>query len=82
MLLISVTLVMLTWRPCNKCKHKERSDRWSAQIFKNIQLIIIHNIKCSWLRHYATSRKIEGSIPDEVIGFFSWPNPSSRAMFS
>jgi hypothetical protein len=34
----------------------------------------------SWLRHYATSRKVAGSIPDEVIGFFSWPNPSSCTM--
>jgi hypothetical protein len=32
------------------------------------------------LRHYATSRKVAGSIPDEVIGFFNWPNPSSRTM--
>jgi hypothetical protein len=24
----------------------------------------------SWLRHYTTSRKVVGSIPDEVIGFF------------
>jgi hypothetical protein len=30
--------------------------------------------------HYATSRKVAGSIPDEVIGFFNWPNPSSRYM--
>jgi hypothetical protein len=35
--------------------------------------------KRSWLRHYATSRKVAGSIPD-VIGFFIWPNPSSRTM--
>jgi hypothetical protein len=28
--------------------------------------------------HYATSRKVADSIPDEVIGFFNWPNPSSR----
>jgi hypothetical protein len=34
----------------------------------------------SWLRHYATSRKVAGSIPDEVIGFCSGPNPSSRTM--
>jgi hypothetical protein len=34
----------------------------------------------SWLRHYATSRKFAGSIRDEVIGIFSWPNPSSRTM--
>jgi hypothetical protein len=30
--------------------------------------------------NYATSRKVAGSIPDEVIGFFNWPNPSSRTM--
>jgi hypothetical protein len=34
----------------------------------------------SWLRHYATSRKVAGSIPDEVTGFFIWSNPSSRTM--
>jgi hypothetical protein len=32
-----------------------------------------------WARgSVATSRKVAGSIPDEVIGFFNWPNPSSR----
>jgi hypothetical protein len=25
----------------------------------------------SWLQHYATSQKVAGSIPDEVIGFFN-----------
>jgi hypothetical protein len=34
----------------------------------------------SRLRHYATSRKVAGSIPDEVIGIFNCPNPSSRTM--
>jgi hypothetical protein len=34
----------------------------------------------SWLRNYATSRKVAGSIRDEVIGFFSLPNSSSRNM--
>jgi hypothetical protein len=32
------------------------------------------------LRHYATSLKLAGSIPDEVTGFLNWPNPSSRTM--
>jgi hypothetical protein len=32
-----------------------------------------------WGGHYATSRKVAGSIPDEVIGFFNW-HTSSRAM--
>jgi hypothetical protein len=27
---------------------------------------------CSWLRHYATSRKVSGSIPDEVIELFQF----------
>jgi hypothetical protein len=25
----------------------------------------------SWLRHYATSRKVAGLIPDEITGFFN-----------
>jgi hypothetical protein len=33
----------------------------------------------SWLRHYATNRKLAGSSPDEV-DIFNLPNPSSRFM--
>jgi hypothetical protein len=34
-----------------------------------------------WKRNqYATSRKVSGWFPDEVIGFFDWPNNSSRTM--
>jgi hypothetical protein len=29
---------------------------------------------------YATSPKVAGSIPDEIIVFFIWLNPSSRNM--
>jgi hypothetical protein len=32
------------------------------------------------LRHYATNRKVAGSISDDVIEFFNRPNPSSRTM--
>jgi len=35
---------------------------------------------CSWLRHWATSRKVAGSIPDGVFGIFHWHNPSGRTM--
>jgi hypothetical protein len=35
--------------------------------------------QCSWLRHYATRRKIAGSSLDEV-DFFNLPNPSSRTL--
>jgi hypothetical protein len=33
-----------------------------------------------WLRQYVTSRKVAGSIPVEVTGFFNLPNSSSRTM--
>ena len=32
----------------------------------------------SCLRHCATSRKVTGSIPDDVTGIFRWHNPSGR----
>jgi hypothetical protein len=32
------------------------------------------------LRHCATSRKVAGSISDDVIGIFHWQNPSGRTM--
>ena len=34
----------------------------------------------SWLRHWATSQKVAGSIPDGDIGVFHWHNPSGRTM--
>jgi hypothetical protein len=34
----------------------------------------------SWLRHYATSRKVAGSIPHEIIESFNCPNTSSRTV--
>jgi hypothetical protein len=34
----------------------------------------------TWLRHYATSWKVAGSIPNENIEFFCWSNPSSRTV--
>jgi hypothetical protein len=33
-----------------------------------------------WLRHYATNRKVAGSIPDGAIGRFHWHNPSSDTL--
>jgi hypothetical protein len=34
----------------------------------------------SWLRYYTTGRKVAGSNPEEIIGFFNLPNPSNRTM--
>jgi hypothetical protein len=35
---------------------------------------------CSWLRYYPTRRKDASSIPNEVVGFLIWTNPSSPTM--
>jgi hypothetical protein len=40
----------------------------------------LQRLQRSWLRHYAVNKKVVGSIPDEVIRFFSWRNPPSRTM--
>jgi hypothetical protein len=34
----------------------------------------------TWLRHCAANQEAAGSISDEVIGFFNWPNSSSRTV--
>jgi hypothetical protein len=47
---------------------------------ENQQIREHSSIVSSWLRHYTTSQKVIGSIPNEVIAFFNWPNPSSRTM--
>jgi hypothetical protein len=53
---------------------------WSEKCLSQMQGELRCNVVCSLLRRYATSRKVADSIPDEVIGFFSWPNLSSRTM--
>jgi hypothetical protein len=40
---------------------------------------ILYVFESSWLRLYATSRKVTGSIPDVNV-FFNWSNPFSRNM--
>jgi hypothetical protein len=45
-----------------------------------IQMILCAMLRSSRLRHCATSRKVAGSIPDGVIGFFYWHNHSGRTM--
>jgi hypothetical protein len=55
-------------------------------IMYNVQNIyILHvvtwgGVVAGWLSHYATSRKVAGSSPDEVHFFFNWPVPSSSTM--
>jgi hypothetical protein len=56
---------------------------WECLVNYRTNITLCHKIRyvfeSSWLEHYATNRKVTGSIPD-VIAFFKWPNPSSRTM--
>jgi hypothetical protein len=45
--------------------------------FVELSIILWDMWQGTWSRHYATNRKVAGSITDEVIGFFNLPNPSS-----
>jgi hypothetical protein len=45
------------------------------RIWRTLQLLVT-----LYVSPYATSRKVAGSTPSEIIRFFNWPNPSSRTM--
>jgi hypothetical protein len=64
--------------------HLQLKSMCSFEKIGNVQFINPVNMRGtryrSWLRHYATSRTVACSIPDEVIGFFNWPNPSRRTI--
>lgn len=55
----------------------------SICLFTSILLIYLllyllrGKLQLSWFRHYTTSLKATGSIPDDIIGIFIWPDPSS-----
>jgi hypothetical protein len=59
---------------------KQRPLGWTSSLYPlGTGSIYFYYTFTGW-GHYATSRKVAGSIPDEVIGFFIWPNPSSHTM--
>jgi hypothetical protein len=49
-------------RQMQRCKHIHISEIY--------RFILGATRQRSWLRHYATSRKVTSSIPDEAIGLF------------
>jgi hypothetical protein len=60
-----------------------RPDRGEKKIkpyFMKLSLIRNIGMWRSWLRHWATSRKIVGSIPHGVIGIFHVNNPAGRSI--
>jgi hypothetical protein len=62
--------------------HFYQTTQWHTQktlLLKTIHLLM-NSGQCSWLSHYATSQKVVCAIPDEVTGFFNWPNSSGWTM--
>jgi hypothetical protein len=53
---------------------------WPALGRSAIGNIYMGTAVAQWLRRYATNRKVAGSIPDDVTGFFRWHNPSDRTV--
>jgi hypothetical protein len=58
------------WRIC-----REINAFFQVRIF-----YVLYSFATYLLTLPRTRRKVEGSILDEVTGFFNWPNPSSRPM--
>jgi hypothetical protein len=56
--------------------------RWVFSRVTQLPVSLDTPVSCLYasLRWPRGSRKVAGSIPDEVTGFFNWPNPSSRTM--
>ena len=50
--------------------NKSKNPVSTATVLMNILFVNRGKRWRSWLRHYATSRKVAGSIPDDVIGIF------------
>jgi len=66
----------------------QHSLQLQTEVLERFALILLSFLKyicadtqwCSWLRHWAASRKVTGSIPDGVIGIFHWHNSSDCTM--
>ena len=62
------------------------SAQWKPYLTLGCQWIFVLTVDIwgtrwrSWSRHCATSRKVAGSIPDDVIEIFNWHNPSGHTM--
>jgi hypothetical protein len=57
-------------------KHRHENPKYVENICLSTRFLRDTRYR-SWLRHYVTSQKVTGSIPDDVMNFFfNFPNPS------
>jgi hypothetical protein len=58
-----------------------QDHKLNFQLCKTPNLIFLHiYFRECFEKSKCKKQWVKGSIPDEVIGFFNWPNPSSRTM--
>jgi hypothetical protein len=72
--------VKVTSPPAVPASHSEHTK---YQLLHQRLALHLQDVYFLWgtrLRHYATRRKVAGSISNEVTGFFNLPNPSSHTM--
>jgi hypothetical protein len=81
-MLLGSLWVKFKWTWVRPAKVREENENEHSSAFVIFTLFTFNFRLHYWLRHYATSRKVAGSIPDEVNGFLNWPNPSSSAVDS
>jgi hypothetical protein len=78
-LLVGITVIHCCQEPsqCVSQTHAHTQTYWLA-------VLLFISIKNFFSGGHAVAQLVEalcaGSIPDEVIGFFNWPNPSNRTM--
>jgi hypothetical protein len=65
-------LAALIFRPWRWRRHVPPKRKLASPLYRGTRY-------CSWLRHYATNRKVAGSIHNVSV-LFNWPNISSRTI--
>jgi hypothetical protein len=53
-------------------------NKWISILIIMMVIVETGTVVAQWLRYCATNRKVAGSIPDGVFGFFRWHNSSDR----
>jgi len=76
----SLQLLSKVFLILGKLQRRDRNVHLSSHKLPAILVRVWGTGWCSWLRHCATSRKVAGSIPDDVIGILHWHNASCRTM--
>jgi hypothetical protein len=71
------------WLPCNVSACGTLMGAYEHAVLVHTYFgseVCVQSNKSHWGTMLQAGRKVTGSYPDEVIGFFNWPKPSNRTM--